>query len=1229
MKTLPNFITPHCHQQSLDSGSGPESFLKREIELGTGALTVTDHGTLAACRKVYNLAKKNGLIPILGVEQYHRDDDDPILKQFGITKGEDSTYKNYFKYTHITLHCVDQTAFEALSRVLSRADINHGEWHGSEKKPIFSWTDLEELSSYNITIGSSCLIGMVSRHLFSGRKDIAEAYYVKLRNMFKDRFYVEMFPKECSTKWEDGVFIKLSDQSELKYYPGKKIITDQGEFTAGDLAKEFNKKNNEIKILEGIKNRNEVEEIKKEIISVIKVNDFIQNECSIDVPDGDVQLRANKFMLHLAEKYGDRCLISDDSHTAYENDKIVQDIRLTNGITGQSWRFAGSYHRYASNEAFDNLHNKLGISEKTIEEWIDNSIEWRDRFKNFEFKYSPSLPASFYPKDTIGHLKSLIEKHGRFDSKNQVYRQRLADEIKLIHDNGTVDLLPYFFLSEELTSLYEQNEVLTGPGRGSSSGMIVDYLLGITHVDPIKHGLSKDRFLTLDRVKSGHLPDIDMDFPHRNLFINETGGYLKERFGDHFAQISTNVMSRVRSSIKDVHRAIDGQVSHEIEEITKKIPMPPQGISDTRFVFGYEDDEGEAHKGIIETDPGLKAYVKKYPEHWAIVEKMLGSLVRSKSIHASAFVIADKPIANFIPVTEIDGVITTQYPAEDVEVNGGIKMDLLVVNSLNDIQNCLKLIHLHHGKSLEKSIKINGINVPSFRTVPDDDKDGFYDIWDLPEKEEVFQEILSSDNETVFQLNTSSSNKWLKEFAFKKSNGQLGISSIADISAFIALDRPGPLDAFTLDGLNMLQDYARRVKENDYEAGALTGLLPETYNVMIYQEGLSYVYRHFTGCSNSEAEEFRSAAAKKKMEKVLAYRKMFIERATVKVGLEQAEYLWSTMESWASYGFSLNHSRPYSLISYACAYLKHFYPLEWWTAVLQNATKNEIEEKFVKYCGHWLLMPDINLSGDNFSIENGKIRPPISLLEGIGPAAHQLITEYRPYQDINDFCNKLYGDKKKGPNRTVVNNLILAGIMDSLFPKEMILLEKLESFNKAYAFSKNKKKIEPVDDFYVKVDPLQSFTLRKGIMPLLKENLTDLVLNQKPELFTKIENGTSKPHWIYVSKKGTPRPYQVLDVKGLNKRENDPVVPGGFNVCCVAYVASVRNFSYGGNKNACELNLDIDGEKFKFVKWPDFNTGKLEIEDNLEGSVCLVMLYKGSDSKPFKLQNLIKIQDKL
>jgi hypothetical protein len=171
--------------------------------------------------------------------------------------------------------------------------------------------------------------------------------------------------------------------------------------------------------------------------------------------------------------------------------------------------------------------------------------------------------------------------------------------------------------------------LLAGPGRGSAGGLLLAYVLGITHVDPLRYDLSADRFMTPDRIENGKLPDIDMDFGDRTPILS----WLKTRFGDHCAQISTVSMMRLRSSIKDVHRVRDGRVSPEIEQICKKLPIPPQGVEDHDFVFGYKDADKNNVPGIIETDEVLKAYVKTYPEHWSIVVKALG-LVRSRGRHA-------------------------------------------------------------------------------------------------------------------------------------------------------------------------------------------------------------------------------------------------------------------------------------------------------------------------------------------------------------------------------------------------------------------------------------------------------------------------------------------------------------------------------------------------------------------------------------------------------------------
>jgi DNA-directed DNA polymerase III PolC len=1219
-----NFADPHVHPNSLDSGCGPDSFLERELELESGTITSTDHGDMSACHRVYTLAKANNLIPILGMEGYFRDDNCDILKAHGIAKDDDGTYRKYLKYKHFCIHACDYQAYEAICKKLSWTNLNRSERHGSENKPIMNWNDLEELSHYNLTITSGCLIGMISRDLvFKNRPDIAEAYFKRMSQMFGDKLYVEIFPFEVSRHWVDGIFLKLADNTELKFYSGKKLITDQGEFTAQELSKEFNKKHNKIKTLLGIKNRSEIEDKNIEIIGVKEVADFLTNECTEQSPDADYHIATNKFGIYLAEKYGHKKLLSSDAHLAYAEQKVVQDIKLTNNATGHSWKFADALTRMSSDQAWLYSLTKLNISEYQFQNMIDNSHEWANKFKNFEFKNKPSLPSSFYPKETVKYLKALIDKHGRMNWDNPVYRERLASEIELLKENGVVDFLSYFFLSEESRAIYEENEQLTGPGRGSSGGLLIAFLLGITDLDPIRHDLSKDRFLTLDRVKSGHFPDIDSDFPNRSLLIDENGeGFLKKRFGDCFSQISTDVKLRIRSCIKDVHRARYGSVSKEIDQICSKLPVPPQGIKDHDFIFGYLDGDGHDVPGIFETCDALKYYAKTYPAEWEIVSLAVSSISKAKSVHASAFVIADRPIGDFIPITKSGDAIVTQMTAESVESLGGIKMDFLVVNSLNDIEGCLKMLHKRFGKPQEKKILINGVQVPSFRTVSF--KGQLYDIWDLPQEQEVYEDIVKSKTETVFQLDTNSAMTWLHEFDFKNED-KFGLSSIQDLAVFIALDRPGPLD-MNIGNKNMLQLYADRVKRNDPGEGVFSELLPKTKAILIYQEDLSKVFQHFTGCSNADAEEFRSFSAKKKKEKMIKAKSSFMERATKKVSKDVANHVWNTMETFAAYSFNKSHSTAYALISYATAFLKHFYPLEWWSSVLSNASKNDIEEKFIKHCGDLLLDPDINKSDEKFSIDGNKIRSPLTIIEGIGPAVHKTLNDLKPYSDIHDFCQKIYGNTntKRTVPKPIIQKLILGGVMDDLFSSNSTLLDKMQIFNQEFALARNEKKIDAVSEELINLTQIKRLILKKSILPLSRIELTKTFVKLNPNFFSQQENK------VLFRQHGKHK-YLLYNTKALNEyNQYSGVVPSnGIRACAIGYVIKTRFFKFGPNKEkeAAEVYVDIDGDKFGFVKWPDWGKNDCGISSTLEGTVCLILLSKRKEGKPFSIEQIIKIED--
>lgn len=1312
MKTLKNFATPHCHPQSFDSGSTPEAFAQRELELGSGYITCTDHGTLEANRRLYDLCHNDKrfagkLTPIIGLEGYFRDDDCPIVKGSGADPEEYLKFGGKDKkYMHLTMHFMDQEAQETAVRLISEADLR-AESHGSERKPLFNWRHLEELGSKNICFCSSCLIGMVSRHLLGNNNpEMAAQYYDKVRSLVKPgNFYVELFPHVCDKNWESGSYLKYSDGTEEKLPVWKNLaILDasgkeykvKAQQVTEDFAKDPQRAQEKYqKLVAVMQNRKMVPlESPKDIVGAELREGYVYNECRPWAPDRDVMLGVNKFILSLAEKYGDKILISDDSHFARPEEKVAQDIRLAqNG----SWRFATSYHRFTNEEAFIYFKEKMGISEARFEEWVENSHEWGSRFKDFRFKTRKSLPTGFYPAETLAHTISLVNKHGRMDWNNQDQLKRLQAEIDLLHYNGTIDLLPYFFIDEEVCDMYLRRGELTGPGRGSAAGLELAYDLGITHVDPRRYGLSMDRFMTKTRIESGKLPDIDQDLPHRDFLVDpndSTKGWLTERFGQCVSQISTDTTMKLRSSIKDVFRALHGPEGVKvIAPLTNELPQPPQGISDAEFVFGYKGSDGTWTPGIIETDPVLQGFVAQYPNEWNIVQKCLG-MTRQKGRHACAFVIADEPISNFIPITTVGGVRVTQYTASTVESSGGLKMDFLIVNSLKDIGSCIRLIQDRHapenaemwaksrsGLSKEDAIpgmRINGKFVPAIRCVPRNG--GFVDIWDLPEDQAVFRDICEGKTESVFQFNTPGAKQLLKNFDAVRAviDGEVhkGLDSIEALAAFTALDRPGPLDYYMDDGNggkhNMLVEFARRAKglpDSGDSLPVLRELLPETYGVITYQEQLTKIYQLLGNTTGAEADEFRVHISKKQMAKVIKDKEVFVRGAYPRLGEATAEKLWAMMETFARYGFNKSHAVCYVVIGYACAYLKHHFPLEWWTSVLRNADRNEINEKFWIHCGKYIDVPDVKLSGPHFEIQNNRIRAPLWLLKGIGEKAQQQISENGPYQDVNDFCQKIEAwrkknatlvkrkktDKKTGEeteveslrlatsalNSRVVTTLIVSGAMDSLFGDVVIgeerypmtIGQKIQAYEAAHlAATGKKKKKAPEADMRV-IDPLVQYQMRKQILPAISEDLTELVRPLTDRLI-KIQGRDFVHH-----KAAGGRDYNDYPVAGPYVIDQLAHVNLSTEVifAAVGHVNEDRRFRYDNKnpkpgepktKQASELTVDVEGATIKAVRWPLDGGLPPPFQNPLTGAI-VICLYRKRPKKPLTVEDVLVVQPPL
>ncbi len=744
-------------------------------------------------------------------------------------------------------------------------------------------------------------------------------------------------------------------------------------------------------------------------------------------------------------------------------------------------------------------------------------------------------------------------------------------------------------------------------------------------------------------------------------------GWLRERFGDHYAQISTDTSMKLKSAIKDVCRVMRGEVTREIHQLCSRLPDPPQGISDHDFVHGYEANE-EHVPGILESDATLQEFVRQYPKEWEVVVKCLG-LVRQKSRHACAYVICAEPVTNFIPTQMIGGVECTAYTASakdnSIEAAGGLKMDFLVVNALNDIAMTVKLIQQRYGKGRGQSgngyqggdeflghdFKLNDKRVPGLRVVPH--KGGsLYDIWDLPEDQGVFREICEQHTETVFQFNTPGCKKWLKYFDYEKEGrpGHKALDSIEALAAFTALDRPGPLDAFVGErgnAHNMLVEYSLRARGEESTGNLLVldQMLPETYGVIVYQEQLQRVFQQIAETDGIVANSFRDHVAKKKMAEVIKDRDIFMPKAKLKLGDEVAEQLWGQLYTFGQYGFNLAHATCYVIIGYACAWLKHHYPLEWWCAVLRNADRKEINEKFWEYCGHLVDLPDIKHSGDQFEIQGDRIRAPLSLLQGIGPAAHQEICEERPFQDIDDFCQKIEArkvrlgepcinrtvkkkkDRKTGEVTEIVTEspgvkkarsaitkgtmatLIVSGAADGLFPADAALLDKLSLYLTAHAKAQGlvrkdgSVKADPVPEKFLSINQYGRFQMRKKMLPGWSGSLLPIFLDMRVPGVVK-----DGKKWSYKNK------FPFVTAKTIEYLNAMPILPKKQTVAMAAYVVSDRRFSYqDGSKTAAELVLDVAGRQIKFVKWPEKN-GKLPalFKDctDLTGALVLVTITK-------------------
>ena len=561
-----------------------------------------------------------------------------------------------------------------------------------------------------------------------------------------------------------------------------------------------------------------------------------------------------------------------------------------------------------------------------------------------------------------------------------VYTERLEYELKTIKEMGFPG---YFLIVADFIRYAKENGIPVGPGRGSAAGSLVSFALFITDLDPIEHGLIFERFLNPSRIS---MPDIDVDFCIHGR--EKVYNYVVERYGggDYVAQIITFGKMKAKLVIRDVGRAL-GLPLAEVDTIAKLIP------DSLKMTIDKALQEEPQLAEMVAADPRIAELIE--------ISRALEGLSRHASTHAAGVVIGDKPLVEYLPLYKgKKGEVVTQFDMKKVEDIGLVKFDFLGLRNLTVIDHALK------------SITGQGKRAPDLDNLPMDDA-------------KTFRLLQAGDTTGVFQLESA---------GMKNLMVRLHPESFDDLTALVALYRPGPLDS------GMVDDFVDRKhgrKKVHYPVASLEPILKETYGVMVYQEQVMQVAGVLAGYTMADADSLRKAIGKKIAELMAKHRKKFVNGA-MSNGVDEAvaTELFDLIEKFGGYGFNKSHSAAYALIAYQTAYLKAHFPVEFMAALLTS----EIETidgvvKFINECrAHDIevLPPDINESSTVFTAVEGRIRFGLAAVKNVGGGAVDLIIAEReangPFESIFDFCQRVDLTKV---NKRVLDSLIRCGALDS------------------------------------------------------------------------------------------------------------------------------------------------------------------------------------------------------
>jgi len=598
------------------------------------------------------------------------------------------------------------------------------------------------------------------------------------------------------------------------------------------------------------------------------------------------------------------------------------------------------------------------------------------------------------------------------DFTNIAYLERLDYELRMIEDMGYND---YFLIVADYVRHAREQGIPVGPGRGSAPGSLVSFSLFITDVDPIKYSLLFERFLNPARKT---MPDIDIDFA--DIRREEVIDYLRNKYGEErVANIITFQTIQAKQAIRDIGRVYQFS-PRTIEAMAKALP-------DSKL------DIRTAFKRI----PAFKKVVVEDKECLEIVKlaTRIEGLIRQSGMHPAGIILNETPIAASLPVLYANGHLITQYEMDYLENQGFLKMDLLGLRNLTIVDDCLKLIAQNGGPAL------------TMNAIPYDDP-------------KIYELVRAGLTMGIFQLESDGMRKAIKE---------IQPSSFDDIVVLLAIFRPGPMDNIASYALR------KQGKENATILDTqLNDILMPTYGIIIYQEQIMQIAERMAGFSLAEADLFRRAVAKKDAEKLGELQEHFVEGA-IRKGYSRghAVSVFNHIYKFADYGFNKSHSVAYAVLACQMAYLKVYYPQEFFAAVLEM-TSAISDDKFGQYLAEMtelkigIVAPDVNHAGLVFDVQGKKLLVPLTAIRGISGDLVRRVIEERdqgPFTSFYDFIKRMYRHKITAKQ---LEHMIDAGAFDNLHKSRASLRASINNgLQNAAIHGKNGDTVTLVDTTFI------------------------------------------------------------------------------------------------------------------------------------------------------------------